>query len=273
MSSCATCGPEEGSSCGTGTSATAPFLIEACLMAKMEFVDVLLAEGANVCEYCGGTTPLLAAIQGGSLDIVRKLIGIDEKCIFTTPNPLVVAKMYNKSDAIFLYLQSMPNIRAMTQEERFYVDLVCGNFDNVVKGMEIIDPKECIYINENPMTVLAKVFDATKHIDILDFLVQNGFDINTCDETTPSLLFSLIEKAPIELLRRLCEMGADVNIDSSFNRSLLFSAALAYRVDVVDLLIEFGADVDFKDSLDTDFETIISMVWEEEDVAKYIKCE
>ena len=85
--------------------------------------------------------------------------------------------------------------------------------------------------------------------DIINILVQKGFDINKDDDTgqTPLMIAAENNSNP-EVISTLIELGAKVNAGDDWNETALMKAAIKNpNPEIVKILIRYGADINAKD--------------------------
>lgn len=83
-----------------------------------------------------------------------------------------------------------------------------------------------------------------KHMDCVEYLLEQGADVNGYGEfdRTP-LIYAIKEKPNLEMVKFLVEHGADVNKEDGLSTTPLINAAYWKSLDIVKYLVENGADV------------------------------
>lgn len=89
--------------------------------------------------------------------------------------------------------------------------------------------------------------DVDDVIDILNFLLDKGININCADIWGQTVLHHAIEKNKKELVKALVEHGADVNVKDSIGRQPLHIAAERGWDVICDSLIKLGANINAQD--------------------------
>ncbi len=107
--------------------------------------------------------------------------------------------------------------------------------------------KETIINSPIPSTLLTQSIFRNAP-DEIQFLIDNGVDINMQDNTSHTgLMSSLFISNAVEAAVCLLENGADINKRDFFGRTALIQAVKRQNIDHVKLLVEYGADIDIKD--------------------------
>ncbi|KAG6402698.1 hypothetical protein SASPL_134902 [Salvia splendens] len=85
---------------------------------------------------------------------------------------------------------------------------------------------------------------ANGHLDIVDYLVRNGVDVNACnvEKNTPLHWASL--NGHIEVVKRLILSGAEISPLNSHEKSPIDEALSRGKLDVIDAINEVAAQVD-----------------------------
>ncbi len=86
------------------------------------------------------------------------------------------------------------------------------------------------------------------HIDCVEFLIQNGAQLDLKDEHGWTALHHATYGGHLEVMKRLVEAGQDVNQGGSWKRTPLMEAARKGHTDCVQYLIQNGAQLDLKDN-------------------------
>lgn len=82
------------------------------------------------------------------------------------------------------------------------------------------------------------------HLEIVQYLVENGADINRPNFNGGTCLINSVQSA--QLCRFLLKHGADVNTRDIQNKTALHYAIQEYRLETTKLLIEYGANYNAK---------------------------
>ncbi len=82
------------------------------------------------------------------------------------------------------------------------------------------------------------------NVDILNFLLESGLDMNARDKDGSSpLMWIVASDGDMELMEALVDHGADVNVQNFVGETALFVAAQRGLFDKVEYLLENGANV------------------------------
>ncbi|KAJ5272283.1 hypothetical protein N7478_007408 [Penicillium angulare] len=87
-------------------------------------------------------------------------------------------------------------------------------------------------------------------LDAMNFLIENGSELNCVDEKNRSPLMLASEKYfhPEPIITRLIDAGADVNFTSPDGRTAILDAARWHHYESLQILLRHGADLHFVDS-------------------------
>lgn len=122
-----------------------------------------------------------------------------------------------------------------------YAKLV--TLDDVDQAIKIIKERN---ITNDPI-LCRKVAEYGK-VEIMDFLIKNGADLNMKDESGWSLLHYAARRNNGKALAVLLKAGANVNIKNNEGETPLHIASQGKRFSAVRVLLKHGADVDIVDN-------------------------
>jgi len=81
--------------------------------------------------------------------------------------------------------------------------------------------------------------------EIMQFLIQNGADVNALDNNMVTPLISIASRGHLEAAKLLLKNGSNVHAESNeYNRTALFYSVLGGHKEVTELLLKNGAKVD-----------------------------
>lgn len=137
-------------------------------------------------------------------------------------------KIFDKSDTLKL--------------KEFENAVESGDLDKVrmmvEKGMNV-DQRLTVY-NMTALTIAAR----HDHLNLVEFLVENGADINHDDGETALMIAS--RQGRLDIVKFLIERGADIDYKEEFGNTALSAATVYGRLDIMKFLIEHGADVNVR---------------------------
>lgn len=84
--------------------------------------------------------------------------------------------------------------------------------------------------------------------EIVDFLIQQGADVNTRDAAGNTALMGVCFKGYKEIAKKLIDDGADVNVRNSNGAPALTFAATFGHLQIAEWLLQKGADISLRDS-------------------------
>jgi ankyrin repeat protein len=196
---------------------TTTYLIDSALRGQVDLVRFLLKTGAdpNIAGLLHGQTALLAATQGGYVEIVDLLLAHGAAFSAVDHPSKLTAMEY-----------------AITNENAAIVrSLLAAGAPAVCRRLTL------------------SVDGGAAAREIVRMLIEHGFDINKTDDWGRTPLMWAVQRAPLETVQFLIEAGADVNIVSGKNMNGVSShetalqlATRAQRNDVVALLLRHGAE-------------------------------
>ncbi|KAJ3010225.1 UNVERIFIED_CONTAM: hypothetical protein HDU68_002258, partial [Siphonaria sp. JEL0065] len=119
---------------------------------------------------------------------------------------------------------------------------------DVVKSLVEAQPNSVKSIDEDQRTALHWAASG-KHIQVVEYLVTNGSDVNAQDDAkwTPLMIAASVGAGPI--VDYLLLNGADVNLANENKQTPIFYAASKGWLDVCSLLINNGARINARDGL------------------------
>ena len=105
-----------------------------------------------------------------------------------------------------------------------------------------INKKNEEYFNGTPSHLACK----GGHLDIEEFLLSKGADVNLVDKFNVSPLMLAALNGHVSLVKLLLNNGANINHQDFNNATALHWAAGSCHIEIVNLLVENGADYNLK---------------------------
>uniref|UniRef100_A0AAT9UPI9 Ankyrin repeat containing protein n=1 Tax=Apapanepox virus TaxID=3049969 RepID=A0AAT9UPI9_9POXV len=187
---------------------------------ELRIADLLISYGAEVNSIGGGSTALHYAAKAGNLYIVRLLIACGAD---------VTIKTF-LGDSIFLNATKSNNVDTVKEvHSRNYLSDFTDDFKKIIK------------LAHNYTT------------DMLDFLKDIGFDINTVDDLNRTILhYTCFYTTNDEKIKRILDYGVNINAIDNDGFTALHYAIIYSNVKAVKILLEYGADVNINTKNDDD---------------------
>lgn len=236
---------EKGAKIHNGSNGSKTPLYCACLNGHHQVAQMLLQWEPDMITTHEGWIPLVAASEGGFLDLARLLIhnGADIDAPDSLGRtPLYVACGEGHIEIVRLLLDKgadvhHPNRFGWTPlnnaSDEGFLDIVLLLID---RGADINVP------NQDRETPLSNAC-YEGHIEVVHLLLDKGADIHRCDQygLTPVNIASMKGFPNIVLL--LIERGADISVPDENGDTSLYNACSEGHTEVVCLLLDRGADI------------------------------
>lgn len=130
------------------------------------------------------------------------------------------------------------------------------------------------FMQDNNMEYLDNTIDgrmmmsAIKSVQMGKMLLSNGFTLE--DEQSGSIIKNLLDSSwqdPMDLIQFVVDNGADVNKGSSTEWSPLMQAASANQLEVMEYLVSKGADIEY---IDWNGTSILGLITQYKTIEKFI---
>jgi len=202
-------------------------LVTAYLLNEHEIFEILLKKSdINVLDYYGYSL-LHYAILKEDLEMVEQLINKKANVNFKS-----TSNGYGHSSFdIAIGVQNRDILLALFQSS--FID-----FSSQVKITPFIS------------LIKSKSFSMEDKINIMEYFIKKGIDINAMDIYGKSALYYAIQSQELPLIKLMVKYGADVELVDEYKNSPLIYAIQAHSLPIVVYLIERGADANFIDIFD-----------------------
>lgn len=221
-----------------------------------------------------GMTPLMLVAPLGSAELVEYLLknGADPR--LANKDGLSAIHMAASStgesyvDALENSINMSAKIRSL--EATFYKEGMQGFADGFSERNRLVRPRVIKLLLEYGADIDAKTISGVipltnalfvGNTEIADWIIQQGADINTGDETA---LMTAVWHNRIDIVKFLIEKGADINHKRTTGENALEWAVFNGYDDIAKLLLNAGAKRSFSDSF-------LKLVSEREEVALTLK--
>lgn len=217
--------------------------------------------------------PLLIAIENNDLKMLKVLM--DNNILFKADELIKEEILYslvhleNDSKIVDFVLNKVLNLNEIKEEKLInYIEhaLVFGHieilksltetlnlnndtkFHNFIEKMikaSNIESNDTKNNNDNvPLSHIMKIKNKTKRLEIIKFLLDLGFNVNTVNEKNASMLITSSIDGDVELVKYLLSKGADTQIrQSSYGNDALNMALFYKHTDVVKELLKVWPDI------------------------------
>lgn len=95
----------------------------------------------------------------------------------------------------------------------------------------------------------SKIKDVEVRENIVNFLIENGADVNVENSFKTTVLQVAAQKGYLNIVKQLLDRKADINAQDSMGRTALIYSAMYNHTDVLKYLVEHGVDIAAKTRL------------------------
>ena len=224
----------------------ASLLMEAVKVGHVEFMQALVAAGADVNKPVKSITPLFEAVRKGHVNCVNRLIQLGASVNFPNDfgrSPLYAAVLWNNDECLDLLLKAGTDINFFSHNTRTFPLLRAINNNNKKILKACIKAEAAVNLHSFNKSNTALMSAATKKDrEYLEILIHAGADVNAKNCRLETALMFAVESRNSENVKLLLESGADVNV-STINKETALSAACSKRdLQCLDLLKNYGID-------------------------------
>ena len=118
------------------------------------------------------------------------------------------------------------------------------NYNNFFKELLAKSPEIDLAIDIKEGYNLLNICVNHKNMDLTEFLINKGVDINTKSKENATHLITACNSCAFEMVSLLIKMGADVNMVGANGNTALKASVVRYSKKITSYLLENGADVD-----------------------------
>ena len=214
-----------------------------------EVIQLLLTKGADAnAKDTDGDTPLFyAAGYSHDISILKKLITFGADIHYKTNEgfSLLHCAAMNKHIEVLKYVLSLG----------FYVDLadndgctaLCwavSRNSNIQILKSLISIGADIYHKTNDGKSLLHLTEFNEHLEIIEYVLSLGFDVNATDNNGWTVLLSAAgSNRNVEVLKKFIALGANIYHKTNEGYSLLHCAAINEHIEVLEYVLSLGFDV------------------------------
>ncbi|OWZ20657.1 Serine/threonine protein kinase [Phytophthora megakarya] len=240
------------------------FLMNASECGDMKAVRFLVESGANVnAADCLNFRPINFAARNGEVDVVRFLFDSDADATDLKNDEMNMLVHAAKRDSFGFQWR----FGKILLNDLLISAVKCGNIDIVqflVKGGADV--------NAVDRCECTPLLHASKrgHWDVVLFLISRAAKVNvTTNDGSTALLYAVKSNGGADAIQSLLKAGADINVCGNNNRTPLIEAAHEGNLAIVQLLVNNGADLTI---VDNDGRTALMYVAKEQhmDIIKFL---
>ncbi|KAF7985889.1 hypothetical protein HWV62_43772 [Athelia sp. TMB] len=225
-------------------------LYYASLLGLKHIAEGLLDTGAVV-DSRGGTlgTPLIAAVQGGQMEVVQLLLSQGADVNLQAGSPVTPSWAPSEqirfgARVLFDYGEEVILGGGVTN-----TPLSIGSFEGHIDIVKLLLERgaDVSITSHRSMTALYMA-SFRGHVELARLLLEHGAEVDSLDVEGETALSEAVCGGHTEFVRLLLEHSADVSISNSYGMSALFRASDNVLSGIAKLLLEHGADIDSRDT-------------------------
>jgi ankyrin repeat protein len=229
-------------------------LMLAALNGRLEIVSFLIQNGSDKKLGVANKSALLAAIEGGHLDVICFLLenGADINT-GNTPRgltPLQLATWKQNLPVVKCLLERGADVNLCSRDEKrlsaLHVAVLAGNLE--ILDYLILAGADLNIRDSKGRSPLCFALDLNKP-ELAIHLIRRGANVNTPDFEQCTPLHFAVYQDNLECTKCLVQFGANINHKGPRNITALSAAIEIERIRIVNILVENYADINLRDDL------------------------
>jgi ankyrin repeat protein len=229
----------------------------------LEYIRLLVDQGADVNQKINSYTPLMIACEQGNLEIVEYLLSkkadinaIDKEGKNT---PLIYAAANGHPKVVELLIKHNANINIKNFCGLTALDLaVVSNNIEVQAVLHAYNALQGDLVNIISKEALLQAVKAGNY-EFVNIAIKNKKDIEIKDHVGSTLLIHAAESGYVNIVELLIKSGANLNTQNDFGKTALMAAVDEGQLETASVLIKNKADLEVKDKY---METALSIACE-----------
>lgn len=196
--------------------------------------EMLIASGAEIDIHRLATS--------GDIKRIKELIekGADVNSISDDGESLITSASWGGQWELVRFLgENGGNVNGMTGYRALGNAAYGGSLDTV---KYLVEEGSCMETEGEEATPLQRA-SAQGHLEIIQYLVTNGANVNTKNKYGYTALMEAAKSGSLEIVKFLVEKGADVDAKDRYSATALIRAAGQGHLEVVSFLVKKGACV------------------------------
>ena len=201
-------------------------------------------------------SPLYTAVKRGDLEIIKLLVEAGADLTLrgdVHENTMLMTAAYSNSSEIIKYfiekglevnLKNKLGWTALHIAASNLTDFM-GNLENV-KTLVLAGADIDVGSNDGSTPLMYAVL-SNDNTDVVEYLLEQGADVNAVNSYGSTALFIAASKGKLEMARTLVMAGVDIHAVDHKHQNALMMASIFGKNDVVQYLLERGADINSED--------------------------